>query len=288
MRALILGATGQLGRHLVELSPAGVELVTPRRAELDLRDLSRLRNLVSAIGADVLINAAGYTAVDKAESDKQEALVVNALAPEVLAAAAENSGAMLVHLSTDYVFSGQSCSPYPTDAPRTPINTYGQTKAEGEERVLRAGARSALLIRTSWLYSASGTNFVLTMLRLMRAGKQLRIVHDQTGCPTWARGLAAAIWSAVAMGSRGVAHWCDAGETTWYGFASEIQRIALDLGMLREPVDLVPVTTAERPTIARRPPYSVLDTSTAVSAFGFQPNPWRISLTRLLEQLRAA
>lgn len=283
------GAGGQVASALVKLKPAPTELTALGRAELDIGDPAAVSRAVAAAKPDVIVNAAAYTAVDKAESEPALALRVNGEGPGHLAEAARRQGARLLHISTDFVFDGKATQAYRPDAPTAPLGIYGQSKLEGETRVLEATHGEALVLRTAWVYAAQGHNFVRTMLRLMAERGSVKVVRDQLGSPTWASSVAEALWAAVRVpGFKGVHHWTDAGTVSWYDFALAIAAEAETLGLLGKPVEVLPITTAEYPTPARRPAYSVLDRSSTEQALGLHPVPWRENLKKMLRELKDA
>lgn len=280
MKALIAGSGGQLGRALQATSPAGATVIAPAEAEFDILADGATARWLAETGATVLMNAAAYTAVDKAEGDLDRARAINATAPGAMAAAAHAAGARFTHVSTDFVFAGDASRPYrPDDAP-APLGAYGLTKLEGERAVLAAHPR-ALIVRTAWVYAAEGANFVHTMLRLMRERPEVRVVADQVGTPTHAASLARAIWALEAAGATGTYHWTDAGVCSWYDFAVAIQEEALAAGLLERAVPVIPIRTEDYPTPARRPSWSVLDKTGTYAATGLTPVHWR-------DELRAA
>ena len=282
MKALLLGAHGQLGTELSRTVPDGIDLIAHDRATLDITDPQAVTQLVTTERPQLIVNAAAYTAVDRAESEPEQAAAVNAAGAGYVAVAAAAQGARLVHLSTDFVFDGRKSSPYLPSDLANPLSVYGRTKRDGEEAV-RAACPEAVVLRTAWLYAAQGNNFVNTMLRLMRDGKPLRVVADQVGTPTWARTLAGATWAlGLGLSASGVHHWTDAGAASWYDFAVAIQDEALALGLLDAPVAIVPITTADYPTPARRPAYSVLDCTATRAASGLAPRHWRHALRAML------
>ncbi|MBL0915751.1 MAG: dTDP-4-dehydrorhamnose reductase, partial [Sphingopyxis sp.] len=228
------------------------------------------------------INAAAYTKVDAAEDMPELAQRVNHLAVGYLAHAAQKNGARLIHISTDFVFDGTGSQPYRPDAPTAPLNIYGKTKAAGEA----AAGAAALIVRTSWLYSAYGNNFVATMLRLMREKMMLRVVDDQIGTPTSAHSLAEAIWDLAAIDRAGILHYSDSGVASWYDFAVAIMEEAVALGLLARPVDVLPIPTSEYPTPARRPHFSVLDKRDAIATIGRVPAHWRANLRDVLKAIK--
>ncbi len=282
MKALIVGANGQLGRSLAANAPEGVAVVAHGSDTLDITDADAVRAAVEAQRPDFLFNAAAYTAVDKAESDEVAALAVNATAVGHLAAAARAAGASFIHVSTDFVFDGRQGVPYAPDAPTAPIGAYGRTKLAGEA----AAGADALVVRTAWVYAPTGGNFVRTMLRLMAERPEVRVVADQVGTPTYAPGLAAALWTLAGQGARGIHHYTDSGAASWYDFAVAIQEEALAAGLLDRRVPVLPIATADYPTPARRPFYSVLDKTATFAALG-QPAPhWRVQLRAMIEAIR--
>jgi dTDP-4-dehydrorhamnose reductase len=281
MKLLIAGAGGQLGRALQARVPAGANVIAPAEAEFDITNLAQVTAVVAASGATHLVNAAAYTAVDKAESDRATARRINVDAVGILADAARAAGLNFVHVSTDFVFDGRSSTPYAPDAPTNPLGAYGVTKRDGE---LAAGA-DALIIRTAWVYAALGSNFVHTMLGLMRDRDQLRVVADQIGTPTHAASLAGAIWTLAAHGATGIYHWTDAGAASWYDFAVAIQEEALARGLLTRAIPVIPIRTSDYPTPAARPNYSVLDKTTTFAITG-PARHWRDELRDCLTSMQ--
>ncbi len=289
MRVLLIGGGGQLGHHLRTATPRGVTLEAPGRAELDLTDGASIERKIESLEPELVINAAAYTAVDRAESERAAAFAINADGPRLLAARLVPTGARLIQISTDFVFSGDQRSPYrPTDA-TGPLNAYGASKLAGEEAVFEVLAERALVVRTSWLYSVHGANFVLTMRRLLAEGRPVRVVADQTGSPTWAATLADAVWRwALGDATSGIRHWCDSGVATWHELAVAIAEEAASLGLLDKAAEVVPITTSEYPTAARRPVYSALDSSASAHELDLPAVPWRVALRGMLKSLNAA
>lgn len=277
MKVLITGARGQLGRSLIARAPAAAELHPVDVAECNLADAAAIAALVRKLSPDLIINAAAYTAVDKAEDDEDTARAINARAVGALVAA--HSG-KLVHVSTDFVFDGTSSRAYRPDDERNPLSAYGRTKAEGED-YLRG---SDILVRTAWVYTAGGANFVRTMLRLMKERPCINVVADQIGAPSWAPGLARVIWGLVARDASGTFHHSDAGVASWYDFAVAIQEEALALGLLEKAVPITPIPTSAYPTPARRPPFSLLDCSKTRELLGDGHTHWRENLRRMLKE----
>jgi len=282
MKILITGANGQVGRALQATAPAGAELVSTDVDQLDICNPDAVARFVAELRPALIVNSAAYTAVDRAEGDADLAHRINADAVGHLADAADSNGARLVHISTDFVFDGTKGSPYlPEDAPN-PLSVYGATKLAGE----RAAGPAALILRTSWVYAAVGGNFVHTMLRLMRELDEVRVVADQVGSPTFATGIAEAIWALAAQGAKGVYHYTDSGVASWYDFAVAIQDEALALGLLDRQAKVTPIATSDYPTPATRPSYSVLDKRATVAALGGAAPHWRVNLRRMLGEVK--
>ncbi|GAB3583989.1 dTDP-4-dehydrorhamnose reductase [Amycolatopsis endophytica] len=286
LSVLVPGGSGQLGGDLSALASPEVQVVAPSSSELDVTSAGSVIAAVNALAAaaaeagrhPLVINAAAYTAVDAAETDEQRAFRVNADGARVLAAACSSRRVPLIHLSTDYVFPGDSTRPYEPEDPLGPRSAYGRTKAAGEDAVLGSGAQ-VWVVRTAWVYGASGTNFVETMRRLESERDTLSVVDDQRGSPTWSADLAAGLLNlarTIAEGhppQRRVLHCTNAGETTWYGFARAIFE---ELGA--DPDRVKPCTTAEFPRPAPRPPYSVLSNEAWTKAGLTELRPWRDAL----------
>lgn len=286
-RILLTGAGGQVGWELRRTLGALGEVVALDVADVNLADAEAVRRTVREIAPAIIVNPAAYTAVDKAESEPGVAHAVNAVAPGVLAEEAARTGALLVHYSTDYIFDGSGSTPWREDAAGGPLNVYGATKLAGEHAIRATGCRH-LIFRTSWVYGMRGSNFLLTMRRLMRERPELKIVDDQVGAPTWCRDLAEAtaqVLSQVvspaggfdAAAPWGVYHMTNAGETSWHGFAQAIQ--ALDeFDETCAPAHLVPIPTRDYPTPARRPLNSRLDNDKLENTFGLRLRDWREAL----------
>jgi dTDP-4-dehydrorhamnose reductase len=285
-KAVVLGAGGQLGRELIRTVPANWQCVPLARAELDIGEPGAVLRRLAEIEPRLVINAAAYTAVDQAESDAAEALRINAEGPAHVAAACSELGARLLQVSTDFVFDGKSSVPYLPGAPTSPLGEYGRSKLLGEQAVQRV-LPDALIMRTAWVYSVYGANFVKTMLRLMAEREHLTVVADQVGTPTWARGLADALWRAADREAlTGVYHWTDAGVCSWYDFAVAIAEEALALGILSRPVDVRPIPGADYPTPAQRPGYSVLDKSSSWRDLALEGRHWRSQLRAMLREYK--
>ena len=283
MKVLITGAGGQLGGALQRTAPAHAEIDAIDVADVDLTDADALRARIIAASPDVLINAAAYTAVDKAEDDEDTARAINADAVAVMVQQMAALGGKLVHVSTDFVFDGTSPRAYRPDDARAPISAYGRTKAQGEDHL----RETDLLVRTAWVYEAGGANFVRTMIRLMNERDELGVVSDQVGSPTWATGLAKTIWGLIDEGASGTFHHSDDGKISWYDFAVAIAEEGHQLGMISSVPTIKPITTADYPTPARRPAFSLLDCSKTRELLGEEPVHWRTNLRLMLEQEKA-
>jgi len=290
MRVLLFGGTGQVGWELQRtLRPLG-EVQALDFPQVDFLDLPALRAAVRDARPGLIVNAAGYTAVDKAESEPEKVHAINAAAPGALAEEARHLGIGLVHYSTDYVFDGGKGEPYTEDDPPHPLNVYGRTKLDGDLAIQASGAWH-LILRTSWVYGARGANFFLTMLRLARERRELRVVDDQVGSPTWSHAIAAVTAQILLQAydeqhdrilwdekiPSGVYNYSSAGATSWYGFAREILRT--DPAASEHIVErLEPVTSEEFKTAAARPSYSVLSKAKIETVFGIEPEPWQQQL----------
>lgn len=289
MKVLVTGAGGQVATALQKLQPVGVQLTCLSQAELDITARDTVRRRMAILDPDVIINAAAYTAVDKAEDEFDIAEQVNGEAPGYLAEAAYANGARLLHISTDFVFDGKASAPYKPDAAAMPLGIYGLSKLLGEKRALEASHGQALVLRTAWVYAANGHNFVRTMLRLMAERGTVKVVQDQQSSPTWADSVARALWAAVEKPAfRGIHHWTDAGVASWYDFAVAIAAEGRELGLLKKTVEVLPITTAEYPTPAKRPAYSVLDCGSTAAGLGLTATPWRDNLKKMLMELKDA
>lgn len=285
MKILLTGANGQLGSELQATCPAHITLVATDRDTLDLTDAAQLIATLDKVRPDIVINAAAYTAVDKAETDKANAYLINHAAANTLASEAAHFGYYLLHISTDFVFDGLQSSPYLPDAPANPLSVYGASKRAGERDVL-GHCPNAAVVRTSWLYSAYGNNFVKTMLRLMAERESLGVVADQIGTPTWTRTLSDTLWSFVVQKPQGIFHCSDNGVASWYDFAIAIQEEALALRLLNKAIPVKPLRTEEYPTPARRPAYSVMDKRATETLMDCTFAHWRPRLREMLIQLQ--
>jgi dTDP-4-dehydrorhamnose reductase len=298
---LVLGATGQVGVESLLLLGALGPVVGLTRAELDLADPSAIRNTVRRLHPRWIVNAAAYTAVDKAESDSRAAFAINGDAPGILGEEAHRIGAPVIHFSTDYVFAGDGTRPWSEGDPTAPLNVYGASKLAGE-RALAASGAAHLIFRTSWVFGAHGKNFLLTILKLASEREEVSIVDDQHGAPTWARSLGELVAQCIArlekvtLSNRltlaeamqtigGTYHACSTGETTWFGFASELLRIEQLARPERRLAKLVPVPSTTFPTVARRPLNSRLNCEKLGSTLGLGMPSWQDAASRVMGEL---
>ena len=290
MRVLITGAHGQVGHELMRLVPAGFEATGMSSAELDIADAAQVSAVVDRLQPQLIINAAAYTAVDKAESEPQLAYAVNRDGVAHLASAAEARAIGLLHLSTDYVFSGDATTPYSEQDAPAPTGVYGASKLAGESALV-AGCSRYMILRTSWVFGAHGNNFVKTMLRLGRERDELSVVADQQGCPTSAASIARALWT-LAQQYRdsgalqwGLYHYSGMPACSWHGFAQEIFAQAHELGILPRVPVVHGISTAQYPTPAKRPAWSVMDCSRLQQEQQITPADWRTELRAVLLEL---
>jgi dTDP-4-dehydrorhamnose reductase len=286
-RILLTGADGQLGQELQQtLMPLG-EVIALTRQELDLSQGEHIRQLVQQIRPNLIVNSAAYTAVDKAESEVDLAQAVNGKAPTIMAEEAEKIGALLLQVSTDYVFDGQKNTPYLETDPTHPLSSYGKSKLAGEVGIQQV-TDNYLILRTAWVYDVYGKgNFVKTMLRLGQDREELRVVADQVGSPSWAKDIADAIAQLLQSETTGIYHFTNSGVVSWYDFAIAIFEEARALGFPLKVQRVIPITTADYPTPAIRPAYSVLSGKKITETLGDYPPYWRDSLRKMLKQLQA-
>ncbi len=290
MKIIVTGAYGQLGWELLQQgTERGFEIIPADLPEIDICSEDHIRELARRESPQLMINAAAYTNVDQAESDEKAAFAVNRDGPGVLARQCQTAQIPLIHVSTDFVFDGLKNEPYLESDPVNPIGVYGRSKAAGEAEV-QAHLDAHIIVRTAWLYGVKGHNFVKTMLRLARERKTLGVVADQYGCPTSAFDLAEALLTIAqhirdgAEMAYGVYHYCGQGVTTWFDFTQTIVELAQGYGPINTR-QVQPITTADYPTPARRPPYSALDCGKIQQAFGVRNKPWRESLKITIDRI---
>lgn len=290
MRVLITGAHGQVGQELIRLAPADFTIMGFGSSELDISNPEQVVSRIREFKPQLIINAAAYTAVDKAETDSERAYAVNAKGAENLAASAATLGIPLLHISTDYVFGGDACAPYKETDPTGPTGVYGASKLAGELAVAKQCAQHVIM-RTSWVFGAQGNNFVKTMLRLAQSRDVLGVVADQHGCPTSAASIAKALWSLASHyrnnGSLnwGTYHFSNMPATTWHNFAEEIFSQAVALKILAKAPQVNPINTQDYPTPARRPAWSVMDCSLIEEKLNITQSDWRDELREMLKEV---
>lgn len=282
---LVTGANGQLGKELQVLAPAfsKYNFLFAAKDELNITNITSIQSYFSKQPIEFCVNCAAYTAVDKAETDSETAFLINATSVAILASVCKKNNTQLIHISSDYVFDGTSTQPYEETDETNPLSIYGKSKLKSEDWAIQ-DAPSSIVIRTAWVYSSFGNNFVKTMLRLMKEKESINVVSDQVGCPTYAADLAAAIMQIIASGKSkekpGIYHYSNAGITNWYEFAVAIKKLSGSNCAVN------PITTAEYPTAAKRPAYSVLDTWKIKNAFGITIPAWKESLEKCLALLK--
>lgn len=282
---LVTGANSQLGNELHVIAPQFpyCQFLFVTKAELDITNFNSIIKYFKGHSVDYCINCAAYTAVDKAETDEDQAYLINADAVAILAKICSQNNAQLIHISTDYVFDGTATQPYKETDTTNPVSVYGQSKLHGEELAIKH-CPNAIIIRTSWLYSSFKNNFVKTMLRLMKEKESIHVVNDQFGCPTYAADLALAIMRIIrskkSKVNTGIYHYTNAGITNWYEFAVAIKKITGSNCIVN------PITTAQYPTAAKRPAYSVLDTAKIAATFPVEIQNWELSLEKCLDLLK--
>lgn len=281
-RVAVTGSNGQLGKELARIAGQHPNFLFTflSRQEFPLDDRARMEDWMEQNPVDIFIHTAAYTLVDKAESEKDKAFLVNATASGLIASHLSKTGSKLIYVSTDYVFDGTSSSSLTEQAPTNPVNWYGSTKLEGERLVLRNNPDS-LVLRTSWVFSAYGNNFVKTMIRLMKEGPSVRVVNDQIGSPTYAGDLAEAIISILESGhfTPGILHYCNEGRASWFTFAKAIKELS---GII---CDVIPISSSGFPTPAKRPAFSLMDNSKIKKVYGLAIPEWKISLASCINKI---
>ncbi len=283
---LITGSErGQLYYELVRSLPNDFTQLVPEE-RVDISEAVAVENVVAELQPQLIINAAAYTAVDNAETDTERAFAVNSQGVENLANTAKAHGATLIHVSTDFVFGESDGKPFATTAECKPNSVYGESKLAGEKALLKILPDDSAIVRTAWVYSSHGNNFVKTMLRLMQEKQELGIIADQVGSPTWAKALAQALWHAARKNTTGIHHWTGAGVASWYDFAVAIYEEGRTMGLLSKDVVINPLTTKQYPTPASRPAYSVLSLDKTWEALELQADQWRVELRNMMRELK--
>ena len=295
MKVLLTGSSGQLGQAIIKAKPSFVELIAPTRGELDLADDEACRRAVRQHQPDWVINSGAYTAVDKAEDEKELAMRINAIAPKMFAEELSQTGGKLLQLSTDFVFDGEQNFPYKTDQKKKPLGVYGATKSAGEDYIydVLGNTNQALIIRTSWLIGTVGKNFMKTMIRLHRSQEEIRVVSDQIGCPTSTLTLAKACWRAIEKHNDiepnvltpKIHHWSEEGSATWYELAKVIGELGHRIGLIERPANVIPICSKEYPTRAKRPKYSILDCTSTRQFLNLEAIHWRESILNVMKQV---
>ncbi|WP_413683882.1 dTDP-4-dehydrorhamnose reductase [Prochlorococcus sp. MIT 1011] len=298
MRILLTGSSGQLGKAIISRKPNNVDLIEINREKLDLENEQQCEEIILRYRPDLLINCAAYTDVDKAEKEPKLAKSINSVAPKILSESLLKIGGKLIQISTDYVFNGQTNIAYDENSLRNPVNIYGSTKVGAEEAIQKIfnDSGDATIIRTSWLIGSYGNNFVDTMLELNEIKDEIRVVSDQIGSPTSIFSLSNVCWKIVdkfLINNSGaklpsILHWSDAGIASWYDLAISIADIALELGLIKKKARILPIYTNEYPRAAKRPPYSLLDSSKARKLLNISSTHWRHMLVEILQKIKSS
>ncbi len=293
MKILITGCNGQLGKALIETKPNKFNLIKADKSIIDFENPVECREVIEKIRPEFVINAAAYTNVDKAESEKNKVFQINLKAPEIIYKSLDQYGGKLIQISTDYVFDGQKISSYTTKDKKNPQNVYGQSKDQAEESLLNISQKKNRLtiLRTSWLIGPVGKNFLLTILRLLNKEESINVVNDQYGSITTTYSLSKIIWRLIDKNNicsskdlmfPKLLHWCDEGKLSWYELALAIRDFGLELKLLNNPAKIIPINTKDYNFAAKRPPYSVLDCSATEKLLGIKKTPWRKSLLNIM------
>jgi len=286
---LLIGSNGQLGTELQNFLSSNYQVIAVTRPEIDLTQTDNLRKIIRETQPEIIINAAAYTAVDKAETEPEMATAINTTAPQIIAEESQKLGSFLIHFSTDYVFNGNSNYPYQESDITNPVSVYGQTKLAGEIAIQKACSQY-MILRTAWVYGTYGkSNFVKTMLRLGKERPEVRVVADQIGSPTWAQDIALTITQIIPQLTSeiaGIYHYTNSGVASWYDFATAIFEEAEKLGFPLKIANIIPITTPEYPTPAKRPAYSVLACEKISQILGTYPPHWRQELRLMLKELQ--
>ena len=288
MKVLLTGSSGQLGREIIQLKPSGINLIKANRFSLDLSNPESCQSYIKRIKPDWIINCGAYTNVEKAESEKELAYLINSLSVKYLAESIKNINSKFIQISTDYVFDGNQNNPYLPEDLKSPINVYGKTKSIGEDFIKKIfkNNNKAVIIRTSWLMGPTGQNFALKMLDLLSSKEKVNVIDDQIGSPTSTNTLAKACWQTINLNTKGkslppILHIANEGEASWFDIAIEIKKIAKDIGLIQKPVTINPISSSNYPTKAKRPKYSVLDCKSSLQSISQKNNHWKSALKLL-------
>ena len=296
MRILLTGSTGQLGNALIKFKPRNIDLITPNKQELNLAKKTQCFNIIKKYKPDWIINSAAYTGVDQAEKEQEIAFAINEEAPKAFAKAIKIYGGKLLHLSTDFVFSGKESKPYLPQHEREPLSIYGKSKANGERGIneILNQTNQSIILRTSWLMGPVGRNFALTMLSLHKKSNKIKVVSDQIGSPTTTYSLAKICWKLINLYSNNndkniifpsILHWTNAGEASWYEIAIAIGELAINLKLLDHQAEVLPISTSQYPTNAERPIYSVLDCTETIQLLAVKQTHWKNALYEILKKV---
>ena len=295
MKVLITGSQGQLGKELLKNIPHDIEVIAADRKTFNLLDLKDCREFIFDNKPDWIINAAAYTAVDLAEDEEEKAILINGEAPTEIANALKKTGGKLLQISTDFVFDGKSSSPYKVDDEPNPINIYGKSKLIGENGIknILQDNNQYIILRTSWVMGSEGNNFTKTMLRLLKIKEKVSVVYDQIGCMTSSKYLSNICWLIIQkditknINNQKIFHWTDAGVSSWFDIATEIGDLSFKLNLLKNPAKVLPISSDNFPTRAKRPNFSLLDCSITKEILNIENKYWRYSLLEILQELKS-
>ena len=295
MKVLITGSQGQLGKELLKNIPHDIEVIAADRKTFNLLDLKDCREFIFDNKPDWIINAAAYTAVDLAEDEEEKAILINGEAPTEIANALKKTGGKLLQISTDFVFDGKSSSPYKVDDEPNPINIYGKSKLLGENGIknILQDNNQYIILRTSWVMGSEGNNFTKTMLRLLKIKEKVSVVYDQIGCMTSSKYLSNICWLIIQkditknINNQKIFHWTDAGVSSWFDIATEIGDLSCKLNLLKNPAKVLPISSDNFPTRAKRPNFSLLDCSITKEILNIENKYWRYSLLEILQELKS-
>lgn len=295
MKVLITGSQGQLGKELLKNIPNDIEVIPTNRETFNLSDLKNCREFIFDNKPDWIINAAAYTAVDLAEDMEELAIRINSEAPTEIAKALKKTGGRLLHISSDFVFDGKSRSPYKVDDEPNPINVYGKSKLLGENGIknILQDNNQYIILRTSWVMGSEGNNFAKTMLKLLKIKDKISVVYDQIGCMTSSKYLSIICWLIIQkditknINNQKIFHWTEAGVSNWFDIANEIRELSFKLNLLKNPAKVIPISSENFPTKAKRPNFSLLDSSTTKEVLNIENNNWRFSLLEILQELKS-